>query len=68
MGDEDCARNPVAPFQRLGDQPDGDSVGLGLSIAHGFVEAMHGTVDLDDSPGGGLTVTIVLPVAIDVAA
>lgn len=52
----------VAPFQRLGDQPDGDGVGLGLSIANGFIEAMHGTLEFDDTPGGGLTATITLPV------
>jgi two-component system, OmpR family, sensor histidine kinase KdpD len=50
----------VAPFQRLGDQRTDDGVGLGLAIAVGFVEAMDGTLTLDDTPGGGLTVTIVL--------
>jgi two-component system sensor histidine kinase KdpD len=51
----------VSPFQRFGDQPNGEGVGLGLSIAQGFVDAMSGTLTLDDTPGGGLTVTIVLP-------
>jgi two-component system sensor histidine kinase KdpD len=50
----------VAPFQRLGDQRTDDGVGLGLAIAVGFVEAMDGAITLDDTPGGGLTVTIVL--------
>ncbi|HEY5876887.1 MAG TPA: DUF4118 domain-containing protein, partial [Ilumatobacteraceae bacterium] len=50
----------VAPFQRLGDQRTDDGVGLGLAIAVGFVEAMGGALTLDDTPGGGLTVTIVL--------
>ena len=53
----------VQPFQQLGDQHSPDGVGLGLSIAQGFVDAMHGTFTLDDTPGGGLTVTIALPVA-----
>ncbi|MET0911087.1 MAG: DUF4118 domain-containing protein, partial [Ilumatobacteraceae bacterium] len=53
--------NVVQPFQRLGDAPVGDGVGLGLSIARGFVGAMGGTLTLDDTPGGGLTVTVVLP-------
>jgi len=57
----------VQPFQRLGDAPVGDGVGLGLSIANGFVTAMGGSLMLDDTPGGGLTVTIVLPQATDVA-
>ena len=51
----------LAPFQRLGDQHTSDGVGLGFSIAQGFVDAMSGTLTLDDTPGGGLTVTIVLP-------
>ena len=48
------------PFQRFGDTPDGQGVGLGLSIAQGFVDAMDGSMTLDDTPGGGLTVTITL--------
>jgi two-component system sensor histidine kinase KdpD len=51
------------PFQRLGDNPQGTGVGLGLAVARGFVEAMHGELTLDDTPGGGTTVTISLPVA-----
>lgn len=53
----------MQPFQRLGDQNVANGVGLGLSIAQGFVEAMDGTLSLDDTPGGGLTVTIALPLA-----
>ncbi len=51
----------VAPFQRFGDTNTTDGVGLGLSIAQGFVEAMGGALVLDDTPGGGLTITMVLP-------
>ena len=54
----------VAPFQRFGDQRTDDGVGLGLAIAVGFVEAMGGAITLDDTPGGGLTVTIILHRAI----
>ena len=43
------------PFQRLGDRPGGDGVGLGLAVARGFVEAMGGRVTIEDTPGGGLT-------------
>ncbi len=53
----------VAPFQRLGDHRASDGTGLGLSIAKGFVEAMDGRFVLDDTPGGGLTVRIELPLA-----
>ncbi|MBB2773416.1 UNVERIFIED_ORG: two-component system sensor histidine kinase KdpD [Mycolicibacterium obuense] len=45
-------------FQRLGDQDTTSGVGLGLSVARGFVEAMGGTVTANDTPGGGLTVEI----------
>jgi two-component system sensor histidine kinase KdpD len=55
-------------LQRLGDEQTHDGVGLGFSIAQGFVDAMNGTFTLDDTPGGGLTVTISLPTAADVAA
>ena len=47
-----------APFQRLGDQDNSIGVGLGLSVARGFVEAMGGTISPTDTPGGGLTVEI----------
>jgi K+-sensing histidine kinase KdpD len=50
------------PFQRLDDRsPDG--LGLGLAIARGFTEAMHGTLEPSPTPGGGLTMTLTLPVA-----
>jgi two-component system sensor histidine kinase KdpD len=52
-----------APFQRLGDANNDGNVGLGMAIAHGFIVAMHGVLTLDDTPGGGLTATIVLPIA-----
>jgi two-component system, OmpR family, sensor histidine kinase KdpD len=49
-----------APFQRLGDHDTSIGVGLGLSVARGFVEAMGGTISATDTPGGGLTVEIEL--------
>lgn len=52
-----------APFQRLGDRDATSGVGLGLSVAKGFTEAMGGTIRAEDTPGGGLTVVISLPVA-----
>ena len=46
-------------FQRLDDTGTG-GVGLGLAVVRGFVTAMGGEVHLDDTPGGGLTVTVTL--------
>ena len=51
-----------APFQRLDDRRGG--VGLGLAIARGFTEAMGGTVEPTETPGGGLTMTVSLPLAV----
>ncbi|WP_232662412.1 sensor histidine kinase [Pseudonocardia sp. TRM90224] len=57
-----------APFQRLGgarpsDRDGASGVGLGLSVARGFTEAMGGTLTAEDTPGGGLTVVVSLPEA-----
>ena len=50
------------PFQRLGDTTTA-GLGLGLALSRGLVEAMAGTLDLEDTDGGGLTVVITLPAA-----
>jgi two-component system sensor histidine kinase KdpD len=49
------------PFQRLGDTDNTVGVGLGLALSKGFVEAMGGTLEPEDTPGGGLTMVIDLP-------
>lgn len=50
------------PFQRLHDRST-TGLGLGLAIARGFMEAMDGQIRPADTPGGGLTMIISLPVA-----
>ncbi|GAA1894143.1 sensor histidine kinase KdpD [Streptomyces durmitorensis] len=51
------------PFQRYGDAPRGAGVGLGLAVARGFVESMGGTLEAEDTPGGGLTMVLTLRAA-----
>jgi two-component system sensor histidine kinase KdpD len=52
-----------APFQRLGDRDTSTGVGLGLALSRGLTLAMGGTLSADDTPGGGLTMTVTLPQA-----
>ncbi|MFN2536261.1 MAG: sensor histidine kinase, partial [Pseudonocardiaceae bacterium] len=51
------------PFQRLGDRDTTTGIGLGLSVAQGFTDAMGGSLTVEDTPGGGLTLAICLPTA-----
>ena len=49
------------PFQRLGDTDNDTGLGLGLALSKGFVEGMDGTLDVEDTPGGGVTRVVTLP-------
>lgn len=51
------------PFQRLGDTDNLTGLGLGLALSKGFTEGMGGTLDTEDTPGGGLTMVVALPAA-----
>lgn len=50
------------PFQRMGDTDNTTGLGLGLALSKGFVEGMSGTLTPEDTPGGGLTMVISLPI------
>ena len=58
------------PFRRLGADRTGsdNGTGLGLSIVAAITEAHRGSLDLHARPGGGLKVTITLPLAPRAAA
>jgi two-component system sensor histidine kinase KdpD len=53
------------PFQRLSDARGrgGAGVGLGLAVARGFTEAIGGTLQLEDTPGGGTTMSFTFQTA-----
>ncbi|MEZ5216248.1 MAG: ATP-binding protein [Ilumatobacteraceae bacterium] len=53
----------VRPFHRFEDRGGGGGVGLGLPICLGFCEAMGATLEFHETPGGGLSVRVRLPVA-----
>jgi two-component system, OmpR family, sensor histidine kinase KdpD len=56
-------RRAFAPFCRLGDPDVRTGVGLGLVVSRGLTEAMGGTVEPEETPGGGLTMVVSLPAA-----
>ncbi|MFB4314620.1 ATP-binding protein [Actinomadura sp. 21ATH] len=49
------------PFQRLGDRDDRTGAGLGPALARGLTEAMGGTLTTEETPGGGLTMIVSMP-------
>jgi two-component system OmpR family sensor kinase len=56
------AESRAQAFQRFtGSRDRARSAGLGLAIVGSLVKIDHGTARLDETPGGGLTVTLRLP-------
>jgi two-component system sensor histidine kinase KdpD len=58
-------KGALIPFQKLGDSvssPNPTGVGLGLAVASGVCESMGASLELEDTPGGGLTVVMSLPI------
>ncbi|MYM20589.1 DUF4118 domain-containing protein [Brevibacterium sp. 5221] len=63
-GLSDAAKEQMfTPFHRLGDQEDADGVGLGAAVAKGLCEAIGAQLWAEDTPGGGLTVAVDVPLA-----
>ena len=60
---EEKRQQMFAPFQRLGDRDTSTGVGLGLALSRGLTTAMAGTLTAEETPGGGLTMTVGLQVA-----
>ena len=46
-------------------KPVGEGTGLGLSVLHGIVGSLSGSVTVDSMPGGGTTVEVILPAVVD---
>ena len=58
---EDQRESAFLPFQRHGDTDNTTGLGLGLALSRGFTEGMGGTLTAEDTPGGGLTMVVSLP-------
>ncbi len=58
---EEQASRMFVPFQRLGDTDNTTGIGLGLALSRGLTEAMDGTLEPEETPGGGLTMALSLP-------
>ncbi|HVB42355.1 MAG TPA: DUF4118 domain-containing protein [Streptosporangiaceae bacterium] len=61
------ASRMFVPFQRFGDTDNTTGIGLGLALSRGFTDAMDGTLEPEETPGGGLTMALSLPAVPGVA-
>lgn len=62
---QDARDEVFLPFQRRGDRSNGAGVGLGLAVARGLLGAVDATVAVEDTPRGGTTMVIALPIGAD---
>jgi two-component system sensor histidine kinase KdpD len=51
------------PFQTLGDRDSAAGLGMGLAIARGLTEPMNVELTPSQTQGGGLTMSLSIPVA-----
>jgi two-component system sensor histidine kinase KdpD len=64
----DARETVFQPFQRLGDSPNSEGVGLGLAVSRGLLEAMGNSLVIEDTPGGGTTMVVEFKVAAPIAS
>jgi two-component system, OmpR family, sensor histidine kinase KdpD len=64
--DEQRRARMFEPFQHDSDTSDSGGIGLGLALSRGFAEGMGATLEAEDTPGGGLTMVVGLPVDVTV--
>ncbi len=55
-----AASRVFVPFQRMGDTDNTTGIGLGLALSRGLTEAMDGTLEPEETPGGGVTMALSL--------
>jgi len=60
---DDTKSKVFEPYFRSGHQPSSVHVGLGLGIVRTIAQLHGGSVELADRPGGGLVVTVSLPMS-----
>lgn len=60
---EDQRARMFEPFQTVGDRGRGEGLGMGLAIARGLAQSMGIELRPSETTGGGLTMTVFLPVA-----
>jgi len=60
MRDRDTLFVPFSSGAGMPDDRGAGNLGLGLSVARGFAEAMGGTLEPGETPGGGLTMRLTL--------
>lgn len=59
---DDVKEHMFDAFQRLGDTT-GNGLGLGLAVADGLATAVGAELSVEDTPGGGLTMLVTVPLA-----